>query len=247
MTGEADEPLTIDELAQRSGLPSSTIRLYQGRGLLPPPARRGRVAYYGPGHLARLDLVARLQERGFSLAAIAELVAGWQEGRSLDDVLGLERTVPALVEEPLVLTLAELAARFPEGAITPESVAGVVRRGLVETGPDGSTVVVRSPTFLDVGSSLVALGFPLEEVLDESEVLEAAIDAITARFTALFERHVWRPFADAGMPAEELPRVTAVLAALGPLADRVVQATLRRSIALAAERFVAAEAAAREA
>src|ERR1700736_5022968 len=77
------EELTIDELAQLMGLPSSTIRLYRTKGLLPPPQRRGRSAFYGPGHVARVDLIGRLQERGFSLAAIAELVQQWEEGRSL--------------------------------------------------------------------------------------------------------------------------------------------------------------------
>jgi DNA-binding transcriptional MerR regulator len=68
------DELTIDQLAQLVGLPSSTIRLYRTKGLLPPPQKRGRCAFYGPGHVARVDLIGRLQERGFSLAAIAELV-----------------------------------------------------------------------------------------------------------------------------------------------------------------------------
>ena len=37
---------TIDELARAAGTKVSTIRLYQQRGLLPPPAIEGRVGYY---------------------------------------------------------------------------------------------------------------------------------------------------------------------------------------------------------
>ena len=44
------ERLTIDELAHHSGLPASTIRLYQTKGVLPPPTKQGRVGYYGEGH-----------------------------------------------------------------------------------------------------------------------------------------------------------------------------------------------------
>lgn len=44
--GEPDRGLTIDEIARDAGVPSSTIRLYQNKGLLPPPERRGRVGYY---------------------------------------------------------------------------------------------------------------------------------------------------------------------------------------------------------
>ena len=66
--------MNVDELAHAAGLVVSTVRLYQSRGLLPPPTKRGRVGWYGPDHLARLRLIADLQERGFSLAAIRELV-----------------------------------------------------------------------------------------------------------------------------------------------------------------------------
>ena len=43
---------TIDEISSLSRVPSRTIRFYQSRGALMAPAIRGRVAYYGPKHLA---------------------------------------------------------------------------------------------------------------------------------------------------------------------------------------------------
>ena len=78
------ERLTIDELAHHSGLPASTIRLYQTKGVLPPPTKQGRVGYYGEGHVARLKLIAQLQNEGFSLASISRLVDAWENGRGLD-------------------------------------------------------------------------------------------------------------------------------------------------------------------
>jgi DNA-binding transcriptional MerR regulator len=62
--------LPIDELATRTGTTVRTIRFYAAKGLLPPPIRRGRVAYYGPVHRQRLDLVRELQEHGYALAGI---------------------------------------------------------------------------------------------------------------------------------------------------------------------------------
>jgi DNA-binding transcriptional MerR regulator len=41
--------LTIDQLAERSGISVRTIRFYAGRGLLPAPQLRGRTGLYGPG------------------------------------------------------------------------------------------------------------------------------------------------------------------------------------------------------
>jgi DNA-binding transcriptional MerR regulator len=232
---------SIDDLAQLVGLPSSTIRLYQNRGLIPPPRRQGRAAFYGQGHVARIELIGRLQERGFSLAAIGELVAGWESGRGLDDVLGLEQTIPAWHPATEIrMSPAELASRFPGTEITPEIMRRVVELGLI--GLDGDVLVIKSVGFLEVGAALVALGFPLDEVIEESAVLRATTDGIAERFAALFERHVWRPFAAAGMPAERLGEVTSIVERLGPLAERVVVDALRQSLAESAELLVAREA-----
>src|SRR6478736_3194440 len=62
--------LTIDQLAERSGISVRTIRFYAGRGLLPAPQLRGRTGLYGTGHIARLELVSELSALGFTLAAI---------------------------------------------------------------------------------------------------------------------------------------------------------------------------------
>ena len=239
---EDGEPeYSIDDLAQLVGLPSSTIRLYQNRGLIPPPRRQGRAAFYGPGHVARIELIGRFQERGFSLAAIGELVAGWESGRGLDDVLGLEQTIPAWHPTAEIrMSPAELAERFPGVEITPEIMQRVIDLGFV--GIDGDMLIIKSVGFLNVGAALVELGFPLDDVIEESAVLRATTDGIAERFAALFERHVWGPFTAAGMPAERLGEVTTILERLGPLAERVVVDALRQSLAESAELLVAREA-----
>ena len=69
-----DGDLTIDELAQRTGMTVRNIRAHQSRGLLPPPEVRGRTGYYGPKHLARIELIREMQGQGFNLEAIRRLV-----------------------------------------------------------------------------------------------------------------------------------------------------------------------------
>ena len=59
------EEWTIDQLAQRSGVPARTVREYQTLGLVHPPRRSGRIGLYDASHLRRLALIARLQERGY--------------------------------------------------------------------------------------------------------------------------------------------------------------------------------------
>jgi DNA-binding transcriptional MerR regulator len=63
--------------------------------VLPPPQLAGRTGQYDDGHRLRLDTILRLQRRGYSLAAIGDLVAAWEGGGTLGDVLGLEARSPS--------------------------------------------------------------------------------------------------------------------------------------------------------
>jgi DNA-binding transcriptional MerR regulator len=235
--------MTIDELAQSGGVIVSTVRLYQNRGLLPPPARRGRVGYYSPGHLGRLRLIGELQERGFSLAGIKALLDGMDRGESLRAVVGGAGGASIwAAEPPVTMTLAELAVHLPQLAVDAELLRRTVALGLVELSPDGTGVVVRSPTFLRVGSELVALGMPADVILDEYENLRDETARVADRFTLVFRVHLWEPFVEQGMPAAEVSRLIGALERLGPLAEAVVEASLRHSLQQAAERFVEAEA-----
>ncbi|HET9771126.1 MAG TPA: MerR family transcriptional regulator, partial [Acidimicrobiia bacterium] len=85
--------LTIDELARTAGTSVRNVRVYQDRGLLPPPERRGRLGVYGPDHLRRLKLVLRMLDRGYPLAAIRELIEAWEDRRDIASVLGLEEAI----------------------------------------------------------------------------------------------------------------------------------------------------------
>jgi DNA-binding transcriptional MerR regulator len=242
MWGVNDERLTVDELARRAGTVSSTVRLYQSRGLLPPPARSGRMAFYGPGHLARMRLIGQLQERGFSLAAIKDLVDSWEAGRDLADVLGLEqRAATWAAEEPARLGLRELRRRLPRGTLSPAVLRRAIGLGLLQ--PEGRGFHVASPKLLETGAELVRLGVPIDAVLDEYEQLTQTTADIAARFTELFERHLWQPFAEAGMPPEQIGQLTATLERLGPLAESIVALTLRHALQQQAAAFIAKQAA----
>lgn len=68
--------MSLRELAEKSGVPPRTIRLYITRGLLMGPRRRGREACYGPEHLERLQEIRRRQSQGQTLYEIARSLAG---------------------------------------------------------------------------------------------------------------------------------------------------------------------------
>ncbi|GLB63478.1 hypothetical protein NCCP2495_13570 [Dietzia sp. NCCP-2495] len=83
----AGQGLRIDELAAEVGTTARNIRVYQERGLLPSPERRGRTAYYGAEHKQRLLLILRLLDRGYTFATIEELLIAQRHGFSLTDLL----------------------------------------------------------------------------------------------------------------------------------------------------------------
>jgi DNA-binding transcriptional MerR regulator len=67
--------LDIAEVAQRSGVPASTLRFYEQKGLIASVGRRGLRRVFGPGVLERLALIALGGAAGFSLDEIARMFA----------------------------------------------------------------------------------------------------------------------------------------------------------------------------
>ena len=68
--------MRVEQLSAQADVSVDTIRYYQSKGLLAPPRREGRIAWYGDEHLERLGRIRSLQQRGFTLATIARLVSG---------------------------------------------------------------------------------------------------------------------------------------------------------------------------
>jgi DNA-binding transcriptional MerR regulator len=80
----------IGDLAQVSGVTSRNIRAYRERGLLDPPRRQGRIAWYDERHLTQLELINQLLAKGFTSAHIATFLDGIRQGHNLAEVLGLQ-------------------------------------------------------------------------------------------------------------------------------------------------------------
>ncbi|MGH9124391.1 MAG: MerR family transcriptional regulator, partial [Acidimicrobiales bacterium] len=205
----------LDELARQAGVASTTVRLYQTRGLLASPRLESRTGWYDDSHLSRLRLIARLQGEGYSLAGIADLLQQWQRGRSLDAVIGVEAELDALMGEVHAVELdpAAVLSRFPEGSMTAELMQRAMALGLVRPTAEGK-LRVADRRFLDTGAQLAHLGLPLTAVLDEWEVLVGHTDAIAARFVALFESYLAPPGWQEGLDSEGARQVAATLARL---------------------------------
>jgi DNA-binding transcriptional MerR regulator len=222
----------LDELARRAGVASTTVRLYQAKGLLAPPRLEGRTGWYDDSHLTRLRLIARLQGEGYSLAGIANLLEQWEHGCSLDAVIGVEAELDALLGDvhAIVVDPVELLERFPDGSMTPDLLQRAASLALVQPTDDGK-IRVADRRFLETGAALAHLGIPLDVILDEWEALVVHTDDIAARFVGLFETHLapadWR----AGLDTERARELAQTLARLQATARQVLAAALDASIA----------------
>src|SRR4051812_1818069 len=175
--GDAVAEYRIDELARAAGMTVRNVRVYQDRGLLPPPRREGRVGLYSDAHLARLRLIGGLLERGYGFTHIAELLHAWERGHEIGAVIGLEAAItgPWSDEIPGYVTQDDLDEMYGEES-SPDAVARAVSLGLIE--PEGDRYRVPSPRLLHAGVELVSAGLPLHAVLDIAELLKDNIDEI---------------------------------------------------------------------
>lgn len=161
---------TIDELAAASRVPSRTIRFYQSKGALPHPQIRGRVAIYGPSHLDRLELIARLQDRGLRIDAIRELTARIDKGElDVNEWLGIDAQlqVPWADDQPRTATEAELYDLA--GSKRPGLLGDLLRAKLVKR--HGDVYLVRSPALLQIATRLEAAGVDLVTATGGAEII----------------------------------------------------------------------------
>lgn len=80
MTGA--DPLTIGELAERTGLSVSAIRFYEDKGLVHPGRNAGGQRRFLRADIRRLSFVLVAQEFGFSISEIADQLKRLPEGRA---------------------------------------------------------------------------------------------------------------------------------------------------------------------
>ncbi len=79
--------LKIGDLARESDKTVRALRYYEELGLLEPADHtKGGFRLYHPDEVKRVHLIGQLQELGFSLDKIQEIVAAWRRGRKGEDV-----------------------------------------------------------------------------------------------------------------------------------------------------------------
>ena len=95
--------MDIAEVAKRSGVPASTLRFYDEKGLITSVGRSGLRRLFDAGVLERLALIALGRSAGFSLDEIARMFA--PNGRAQ-----IDRDVLAAKAKELDETIRKLSA-----------------------------------------------------------------------------------------------------------------------------------------
>lgn len=95
--------LDIGEVAKRAGIPASTLRFYEEKGLVASVGRRGLRRQYDRDVLERLALISLGRSAGFSLEEIARMFAPGGK-------LQVDRPMLVTKADELDLTIRKLSA-----------------------------------------------------------------------------------------------------------------------------------------
>lgn len=197
--------LRVEDFAVRAGLSVDTIRFYQKRGLLPPPVREGRIGWYGPEHVERVERIRDLQRQGFTLAVIRRVLDGELEAADMPLALEVTRAADeseAASEPPELLTLDELSER---AGVPPALLTAIAREGFlvprrIDGEPRYTTVDLHA---VRAGLRLLEAGLPLPELMALGRQQHAATRAVSERAVAMFDEHIRQPLKARGLPDDE--------------------------------------------
>lgn len=224
----------VEQLASTCDVSVDTIRYYQTRGLLSPPEREGRVAWYGDEHAERIRGIRDLQRKGLSLAAIERILVGSADGSDGD----LAVAVAAARGEGGPEELLPLEG-FAQRSGVPASLIQAVEREGIELGRrvDGEMRYTSADIEMVRGAlRLLEYGLPLGELLALARETNDAMVRLAGRAVELFDIHVRAPIRDtAGTPAEAAARLVEAFDTLLPAVTNLVANHFRRVVLAEAE------------
>jgi MerR family transcriptional regulator, redox-sensitive transcriptional activator SoxR len=110
----ADPGIPIGTVADRYGVPATTLRYWEEIGLLPPQERSGGQRRYDRDALSRIMFIRMAKQSGLSLNAIRALLADADgHGPTFDDWAAVARQQLAVID-PRVSELSQLKTAIEE-------------------------------------------------------------------------------------------------------------------------------------
>ncbi|EGD54393.1 MerR family transcriptional regulator [Gordonia neofelifaecis] len=216
----------INDLAKVSGVSVRNIRVYQDRGLLPPPTIRGRTGWYSDEHLVRLNLISRMLERGYTFATISELLHAAHYGMKVEHVL---RAAPKggrfrNIKRAATITFTELKKTLgaDERSINLSQKLGLLTK-------DGAHYAIRNPELLEGAEALVKGGVDIDALLDRWVRVESDLTDVARSFVSI----ITDKYFDENLPnlgEAELARMAELIQTVRPMAHEIVESTFSRAL-----------------
>ncbi|AUH67976.1 MULTISPECIES: MerR family transcriptional regulator [Gordonia] len=216
----------INDLAQVSGVSVRNIRVYQDRGLLPPPTIRGRTGWYSDEHLVRLNLISRMLERGYTFATISELLHAAHYGMKVEHVL---RAAPKggrfrNIKRAATITFTELKKTLgaDERSINLSQKLGLLTK-------DGAHYAIRNPELLEGAEVLVKGGIDIDDLLDRWMRVESDLTDVARSFVSI----ITDKYFDENLPnlgEEKLAKMAELIQTVRPMAHEIVETTFSRAL-----------------
>ncbi|MGW8981711.1 MerR family transcriptional regulator [Streptomyces parvus] len=140
--------MRISQLAERSGVPATTLRFYESAGLLSADRTPAGYRMYGEDAVDRLAFIGAAKHLGLALEEIGELVGVWEAGACRDVKADLRPRISA--------RLAEAESRAAELAAFTASLRGALTH--LDTLPDRAGRCDPGCGFLAPGAGPAARG-----------------------------------------------------------------------------------------
>jgi DNA-binding transcriptional MerR regulator len=227
----------VEQLAAACGVSVDTVRYYQSLGLLEPPEREGRVAWYGERHAERIRDVRALARKGLTLAAVKRVVRG-ELGRADADLAAALAAERGAGEPEELLTLQEFADRSG----VPASLIEAVEREGVPFGRrvDGEARYTAADIeIVRVALRLLEFGLPLPDLLALARDADASMRGLAERAVELFDERVRKPIRDTASSDEvAAEQLVAAFRELLPAVTQLVSHHFRRVLLEVAEAHV---------
>ncbi len=215
----------INELADASGVSVRNIRVYQDRGLLPPPTIRGRTGWYSEEHLVRLNLITRMLARGYTFGTISELLHAAHYGMKVEQIL---RGTPKAgrfrnFKRAATITITELRKTLNA---SDKSIALSQKLGLLVK--DGAHYAIRNPEVLEGAEALVRQGIDLDALLDRWVRVQGDLEDVAASFVSI----ITDKYFDENLPDlgdKEFGRMADLIQKVRPMAHEIVETTFSKA------------------
>ncbi|HET7870317.1 MAG TPA: MerR family transcriptional regulator [Actinomycetota bacterium] len=192
----------VEAVAAACDVSVDTVRYYQSKGLLPPPGREGRVAWYGTEHVDRIREIRALQRKGLTLAAIKRVVEGGLGRVDADLAAAVAAAQSEGGRDEGALSLDQFAAA---SGVPASLIQAVEREGIRLSRPvDGEERYAPADIqTVRAALKLLEFGLPLGELLSLARQTHEAMLGLAQRAVELFDDHVRKPIRDTAASDEE--------------------------------------------